>query len=604
MHPILLNLWLSSVPLWAGLGLAFFTGLGYYWFQHRNHNHRLIISLQAFLRGIFLVGIVLCFIPWKIPIEESNNHPPKVLLIIDDSQSMNQPSFTHFIEKVFDDLGIINSQSIELKVLGLNQAGSTIQEITPKGAMSSWGKVQEWIRKESKNYHLSHVFFVTDAQLSDLEIPVHRGPKIHLIPFGKVISQQKIGINFPTKTLFSVPGERIHVPIYVWSNLNQAQNALDIQVFKDGKLFQTLRAPESRWKDFQQVDLGLVENKIGKHAIRIQMENDPLLGQGFTWVIQDFQAKVEAFAVAPNPNLGVINRVAEEAKINLHWNFVSSITELPSSENYLFYGILPKELPKDKSVWYMNIPVEIKKDWPQFEELANLGNYFPSIWNKNTELRTSLLSTNAALWKEQMAEMKSSGSFHLLDSSLHEMFKVSFLRQVDDVVSIELAKPQISMGEDVVFEVRQLNPDILAAKKIRVHWKISGTNSLIQYDRTLSEALQIMNFRPTKPGKYQYQAKLTYQGKEMEFNGEFTVQDSNPEKIIGRNNATLQVLAHREGVDILEASEIKKLIMDNNELSKEVNIKEINLWEWPYFGALILVILGLEWIIRKRLNQL
>ncbi|MFL0161656.1 hypothetical protein [Aquirufa salirivi] len=604
MHPILLNLWLSSVPLWVGLSLAFFIGLAYYWFQNKNHTQRLIYGVQGFLRGLFLVGIVLCFIPWKIVTEESINLPSKILLILDDSQSMNQASYTEFINLVGEDVKILNTSSIELKVLGLNKAVKNMDEITAHGEASSWAKVQEWIRKESKNYHLSHVFFVTDGQLSELESPIHRGPKIHIIPFGKEISTQKIGLNFPTKTLVSVPGERIHVPISVWSNLKLGQKSPNIQVLKDGKLHQTIRAPGGFWKDFQQVDIELMAKDIGKHNIRIQMEHDSSLGQGFTWIIQEFQAKVEAFAIAPNPNLGVINRVAEDAKIKIHWNFGSDFRTLPNSDNYLFYGLLSKEFPKDKSVWFLNIPSEIKKDWPQFEEFTKLGNYFPSIWMKSSDQRTSLFSSNTSLWKEQMAEMKNSGSFRLLDSSLHEMFKISFLRQADDLVSIELAKSQVSMGEDVLFEMRQLNADLINKKNILVHWKISSAHSNNQFDRILSEAHQMVDFKPKKPGKYQYQVKLNYQGKEVEFTGEFYVLDSNPEKLLGRNNIALQVLSHREGVDIIESTEIKKMVLDNKVASSEVSMKEISLWEWPYFGALMLGILGIEWIIRKRLNQL
>jgi hypothetical protein len=167
-----------------------------------------------------------------------------------------------------------------------------------------------------------------------------------------------------------------------------------------------------------------------------------------------------------------------------------------------------------------------------------------------------------------------------------------------------LSKPQIKLGEDLFFEVRQLNPELMDKQKIDVQFKIVSTNSTVQFKRTISQAHQIVNFQPSKKGKYQYQAKLVYQGKELEFNGAFTVLDDNPEKIMGRNNANFQVLSHREGVKILESSEIKNLSLNNIEDTKRVSNKEINLWEWPYFGLLMLVLVGLEWIIRKRLNQI
>lgn len=604
MHPILLNLWLSSVPLWVGLSLSFLTGLGYYWFQLGNQNLRIFTGLQAFLRGLFLVGIVLCFFSWKITIEESKNLPTKVLLILDDSQSMNQPHFADFIQDVYQELKSKHQTSSEFKFVGLNNPISSIKEIIPRGTVSSWAKVQELIRKESKGYQLAQVYFVSDAQLSDLESPIHRGPKIHVVPFGKEKVQEEIGLNFPTKTLISVPGEQIHVPISVWSNLSSKQKSPNIQVLLDGRIIQTLKAPNGIWKAFQQVDLALSENKIGKHKVQVRIENNASVAQGFTWVIQEFQASVEAFAMGPNPNLGVINRVAEDAKIKLHWNFGSMATDLPKSDNYLFYGVLPKDLPKDKSVWYVNIPSELKKDWPQFEEFTHIGNYFSSVWKKNSEQRTSLLSSNTSLWKEQMAEMKNSGSYQLLDSSLHELFKISFLRQADDLVSVELANSQISLGDELVFEVRQLNLDLVQAKNVQMQWNISSSQSAKQFVRPLIEAHQIVTYKPNMAGKYQYQAKLTYQGKELEFNGEFLVDDSNPEKEIGRNNAALQVLAHHENVDILEAKEIKNQVVNTNELINEVSLKEINVWEWPYFGVLMLLILGLEWVIRKSLNQL
>ncbi len=603
MHPILLNLWLSSVPLWVGLSLAFLLGIWYYWFQNRKNEKTGLIVFQSILRGLFLVGIILCFIPWKLTIEESTLLPNKTLLLVDDSKSMDQANFTSFIKQVEEDIELINPKDSELKLISLSKSSSASQ-IKPNGQNSSWAKVQDLIRKESKGYQVKDVFFITDGQLRDLETSLHRGVSMYLIPFGQIITQQKIGFSVPNKTLYSVVGEKIHVPISVWSNLKMGYRSPAIQVFVDSKLYQNIKATGGSWEEFQEVDLVLSNSTIGKHTIRIKVENDDSLDQSFTWIVQDYRAKVEAFALAPNPNLGVINRIAHEAKINLHWNFNSTISNLPKADNYVFYGILPKEIPQDKSVWYLNIPKELNKNLPPMEDYTKMGLYFPSSWQKHSAIRTSFSSAIVDLWKEQMAEVKNLGSYAVLDSTLLELFKMSFLRKADDLVSLDLDKSQITLGEELGFEIRQLNPEQNEGLKYPVQFKLSNGKSSVQFQRTLSQIHQVFPYSPDKPGKYQYQVKITYQGKEIDFSGEFNVIKVDGESVIGRNNANFQMLSHREGIKLIESSEIKKLTLGNKVLAGEVSLKEINLWEWPYFGLLMVVLISVEWIIRKRLNQI
>ncbi|RXK52174.1 hypothetical protein ESB04_00525 [Aquirufa rosea] len=601
---VLLNSWLSSVPLWLGLGLVFFIGLVYYWLQLKNSSISVLVVIQAVLRGLFLLGLILCFVPWKISVQEPQHLPRRMLFIVDDSQSMNLSNFKSFINEAYDKIKKLNSGELELKLISLNQRVNELGDILPNGKFSSWAQVQEIIRKESKDVDVTHVFFATDAQLSHLDSPNPLGRTIYVIPFGKEVIGQKLGLLVPSKPLISVLNEPIHVPISVWSNGQVNRKTPSINVLLNGQLFRELKVEFDRNVDFKQVDLEMVGKRQGKFEVSIHWSESPNDSQTFTWIVQEFKANIEAYAIAPNPSIGVINRIAKEAHMNVHWNFTQQVNSLAPADNYLFYGILPKELPKDKSIWILNVLPENLKQIPQMEEMSSIGEHFPSVWKKWVAQRTSLSANSLELWKEQMAEMKAKGNHQYIDSAINELFKISFLRKADDLFSLELNQTSFLLGEEVVFELRQLEQENLQLKGLQLNVEIKGGGTTTRFNRKITQAHQVESFIPSRPGNYQYIATLQGANKVVEFKGKFTVQDLNLESVKGRNSVNLQLLASKDGVKVVELAGLSSISFNDTINTDKGKLKEINLWEWPYFGLVMLMILAVEWIIRKSLHQI
>jgi len=112
-------------------------------------------------------------------------------------------------------------------------------------------------------------------------------------------------------------------------------------------------------------------------------------------------------------------------------------------------------------------------------------------------------------------------------------------------------------------------------------------------------------------GEYSYTAAAAFSGKSFRTDkGKFSVGQTNVEFLETRmNKPLLEQLAYRTGgkyYDLTMAGQVGNDFANGLKLvSKEiVYTSEIELWNWKYLGTVVIILLGMEWFLRKRNGML
>jgi hypothetical protein len=112
-------------------------------------------------------------------------------------------------------------------------------------------------------------------------------------------------------------------------------------------------------------------------------------------------------------------------------------------------------------------------------------------------------------------------------------------------------------------------------------------------------------------GEYRYNATATVDGIPVgRDSGKFSVGETNLEFTeTPANRQLLRELSHLTGGGYIAASKIDSLVPALLNLPgfapwEEMSVRSLALWDWHYILALLLLLLALEWFLRKRSGML
>lgn len=114
------------------------------------------------------------------------------------------------------------------------------------------------------------------------------------------------------------------------------------------------------------------------------------------------------------------------------------------------------------------------------------------------------------------------------------------------------------------------------------------------------------NFGSIPEATYSYIASAIRDGRTIgEDKGKFSVGKINIEFLDTRmNKQILEQIAYKTSggyTDISKYNNLIPLITSNKFSSQEiVNVKEFELWNWEYVAGLLIILLAVEWFIRKK----
>lgn len=236
----------------------------------------------------------------------------------------------------------------------------------------------------------------------------------------------------------------------------------------------------------------------------------------------------------------------------------------------------------------------------------------PLVAARSVQRQRSLAFVGYGLWRWRLMAQSTPDTEHLLATFLSNSVRWLTTREEQKPVRIIPEKNSFFQNEPVAFQAQvydgSARPVNDARVEVTISYKEKKFNLLL---RPIGNGRYEGQIASLGPGDYSFNGSATGNGTSYgRDQGRLTVGDLNLEFQETRMNiALLRQLAERTGGVFLpsaDAGRLKEEILRGPEMrSREVITgTSIELWNWQYTLAVIIVLLSLEWFLRKRLGML
>ena len=211
-------------------------------------------------------------------------------------------------------------------------------------------------------------------------------------------------------------------------------------------------------------------------------------------------------------------------------------------------------------------------------------------------------------WKLQTATK----DLDLFDRFLLNSVKWLNTSEEQKQVTIKTSKKLFSLGEEIEFTGQVYDETFNPVWDAEVKVKINHTGETYNINlSSLGNGLYEGTFQTNKTGDYTYSGDALQENKILGSDkGSFNIGEVDIEMLNPRMNYEfLTLLANQTGGEYFNASNYQQLFnilkRINEKSSREkTDVSEISLWSSEWLMALVILLLGLEWFLRKRAGML
>lgn len=573
----------TSMLVLLSLGFVFI--LSFVLFIYLNNafqksKRKYLLVLVSLIRATFITLLCCAFLGISLK-DFSTSEKDTVLLLVDNSASMRQLGEEVVQKSLQNVIQTIRSKHQGQKILLYSLSGNLLTEsdVAFKELNSSVIKVPKTIYHLSKTYSISSIYLFSDAQFDDLEGIINTHYNVNFIPFGRIIPNNTIELDVPRKTIISVPNEEISIPISLSIGSSKIPRDIHLEVFLDNQFYSKKRININPTEPYQTYHFPLKSNKIGMHSLLIKAYDSYNLNhQTISWQVVKEKAVVQAFALAPNPDLGVLNRIARNMHISLIWTFGNPTNKKLS--NVLIYGDFKNKYSYDKDETVLEINSSQKESY-----VKNQHN-------------------NYHLWDMQMKENLALGNSKSLDSMVKAWFTQAFLKNKNQNNYYQFEKSEINEREDLIFQVESdLSDDSKTIQLKLIEKSNSNHNKTFNFD--LGNYFNQFTLTGLNNGHYQAFVNSD-KGRKLINLGSIRVNKTPAESILGRNATLINKMTLSSNISIIEMDQLSTYPVKEAFFSVYTSIKKKRkeLSEFPVYWFTLLVLLFLEWLLRKKLSLL
>lgn len=243
-----------------------------------------------------------------------------------------------------------------------------------------------------------------------------------------------------------------------------------------------------------------------------------------------------------------------------------------------------------------------------FARIQTVVTNEPLLVSRNVNRQKSLAVLGYGLWRWRLMAQGSPETSQFLSAFLANSIRWLTTREDDRPVKVQPTKEMYAQGEPVEFigQVYDATAQPVAQAELRVTIQREA-RSYETLLRPIGSGRYEGSVEGLPEGDYTYRATARTVGQSLgDDSGRFTVGEANLEFQDTRMNASLlRQLAYRtegeyftpETIDGLSTALVARASFAPRELARN---KDIELWNWEYLLALVVLLLGAEWFIRKR----
>lgn len=274
----------------------------------------------------------------------------------------------------------------------------------------------------------------------------------------------------------------------------------------------------------------------------------------------------------------------------------------------------------NEEIWNTFPPIfRVDKDFnpkPGAEVLANFRIQntrinLPLILRQNLNKQKSIAFLGFEIWRLKLTNSFKSNENYYFDAFINNSVKWLSSPELKKQFIVRPIKKIFDYSDKMIF-IAQLydqsnNP--ISNAEVQIALKKAGSNPLNSVLEPLGNGIYKVEFESLDIGDYSFEAQAVYQDKNYRDNGTFSVAESELEyKDLQMRSTLLQQISNNTSGRYYNISDIDKFIDDFEKIQIEkVEVSEsseIKLWNTTSFLLIIIILLSIEWFLRKRLNLL
>lgn len=227
------------------------------------------------------------------------------------------------------------------------------------------------------------------------------------------------------------------------------------------------------------------------------------------------------------------------------------------------------------------------------------------VFSSDPEQKQALLA-GEGMWRWRLQDYAEHGNHQLFDELVSKVVQYLSVRNERKNLRV-IARNSYNENERIRMDAEVYNSSYELINQVDVNLVIKDEKGLtypFSFARTVSAySLDLGMFRA---GSYSYEAKTKVGDEEFSAEGRFIVKPVETEKSSGRaDHAMLRTMALRSGGEMINPQNLLQL---SDKISKREDVKPVShiestvkeLVRFPWIFGLILLLLSLEWFIRKR----
>jgi len=240
-----------------------------------------------------------------------------------------------------------------------------------------------------------------------------------------------------------------------------------------------------------------------------------------------------------------------------------------------------------------------------FQRINNLSTAFPLIvFDEQNGVRRGMIM-GEGLWMWRVHDYLQSDNSDAFDELLNKTVQLLMSRKDKRFFRV-ITKNEYTLGDNVTIKAELYNQSYEPVNDVDVNFTLTNENG-DQFNYVFSpvETSYLLDLKKLPVGVYQFKSSTRLGSEKYKSGGEFIVADRSLEsRNLNANHAILYRLASRHDGAMLfpnEISTIPVLLSDREDLKTMIYYEEkySGLNALPYIAVLIMLLLAIEWFLRK-----
>ncbi|WP_462264849.1 vWA domain-containing protein [Mucilaginibacter sp.] len=245
------------------------------------------------------------------------------------------------------------------------------------------------------------------------------------------------------------------------------------------------------------------------------------------------------------------------------------------------------------------------------QKIGNVASPYPLLLFGKAGSRPVAVLTGEGLWRWQLSEYATYGNHHAIEELIGQSVQFLTANASRQRFRVYPAKNVFNEGEEINLNAELYNEalELVNTPEVSLTLK-SNSGKLYSYQFSRTDQSYQLGMAALPPGEYTYISNTRLGNTPFTASGRFSVQPLNAESLqSAANHALLKRVARQSGGVMLLPGQVNRLaaLIKQNE-----NIKTIEYADQHYAEAielnwvlgLILLLLSVEWILRKREGEL